>query len=522
MQVCGDKAAFPLPDILVLFEFSGFDDMKIVSNKRGQFRFVLPDSLDKLHFRRCWIRQKSADFISFAERINGMQKNGVFWIFWKTGFFSVLLVFSLPLERANGLEGENLDNQRYVAASGPAPGADSPDVDGAAELDAGSFSEESAESEAAGQITCPDPSTAGKRAALCKEKYRKARSFCTEEGLSKLNMANALGQSAAGGLAAAKAGSEKPGSAKKAMEMASKISYGMGVVNAAIGVKCLSNVKGCMKICNQASNEMSQCNMNAFAAPLYAAQSLKILSGVSPEEKTTDCASMKTAAYAALAQGALFGLTGLGQKTVAEKLGDGSEDKENEGDASPPQFQAAEQTNVILGDGDDNSSSEDQGIGSVTGNLDNPPTPPPDSGDSDDIAYEDSGAYAGSSGFGGPQGAHSQGSHAGVGSLAGSSGLGAGGLPKGEGKGFYIANRRFGSPGGGGRTSGLYGSGAAGGGLFDRAPSGGKRRDAGPLEKEKEKLKKLKNSISGKHENIFDKASKIITAYCRKGALKCR
>ena len=70
-----------------------------------------------------------------------------------------------------------------------------------------------------------------------------------------------------------------------------------------------------------------------------------------------------------------------------------------------------------------------------------------------------------------------------------------------------------------GSSSNHYGSGGGYGYADDE--TGGFGGIKTPAEKKKEELKQLKASIGGKHENIFEKASKILSAYCMEGPLKC-
>ena len=381
-------------------------------------------------------------------------------------------------------------------------------------------------------VGCPEPNGARAAAKACTAAFNKTQSFCTEQGLAKLNTANVVGGAITGGVSLVQANSKKPGSAKKAMQLGSKMAYGMGALNAGIGIKCMFNIKSCTKACGAAQAMLSACTKSTLSGN---AASIKILEDVDPKAQAAACEGLKGNAVAALGQGAAFGITGLFTNIAANKMGgEDEEDKPEEdspvgdprpmaGGEGPPGGGGIEPPPEFDENGGD--GSDESGISSLAGNTDDGPgkAPPEDPfSDLPDPNNDPNATYASGSGGAGS----SSGDNAGTRAAAGGLGSGGGGLAGDDDEyledDIYGPERSFagGSSGGGGGGS-LYGGG--GEGLFDSGGGkGGSAAAQAAKKKAKDKISKLKALMGGKHESIFDKASGLITSYCMKGALRCR
>lgn len=384
----------------------------------------------------------------------------------------------------------------------------------------------------------------------CEKNFESVQSFCTEQGLAKIQVLSAVGQTVASAVSIVKANG-KPESAKKAMDLSKNVSYGLGALNAGVGAKCLSNIGSCSKSCGQAERtkecleevqrELAAAGTAAIPAGsvfLQAARAIpsyvESLSKVEGNKKK--CVLLKGNAYAALAQGAAHGASGLIQGEIAKTMGQEAEKEEEFAEAPPPTAPPPVPELPSIPELSNSPSFEEgDGTGAFAGFQGNggsvaPPSleeDPEDLFNGNNVGNEDLsdmgyiGSYSGSS-----PGGNSGRGVAGAMPSPFSGGGGGGGDSAGEGEEDLSGGSDFSS--GGGYGSGFQGSSSnhygSGGGYYSSLAGGrlGKGLKKKPLVKKKaEELQKLKNSIGGKHENIFEKASRIISAYCMEGPIKC-
>ena len=381
----------------------------------------------------------------------------------------------------------------------------------------------------------------------CEKNFESVQSFCTEQGLAKIQALSAVGQTVASAVSIVKANG-KPESAKKAMDLSKNVSYGLGALNAGVGMKCLSNIGSCSKSCGQAERtkecleevqrELAAAG-TAIPAGLVVTQAtqaippyIESLTKVDGHKK--QCILLKGNAYAALAQGAAHGASGLIQGEIAKTMGQEKEKEEEVAKAPPTTPPPVPKLPSIpeLSDGPSFGEGGD-GTGDLAGfQVNGGPGAPPVEEDPENLFNGNNGDNEDLSDMGyiGSYSGDSSGGNSGRG-VAGAmpspfSGGGGGGDSAGEEGEDLLGSSDFSS--GGGYGSGFHGSSGnhygSGGGYYSSLAGGrlGKGSKKKPLAKKKaEKLQKLKDSIGGKHENIFEKASRIISAYCMEGPIKC-
>ena len=389
----------------------------------------------------------------------------------------------------------------------------------------------------------------------CQGDYESVQGYCTQEGLANIQAVSAGGQAISQTVSVLKADGT-PKSARNAMNMSKTVSYGLGALNSGIGAKCLANIKSCSKACGEVektkgcleemTSDQTYLTGEFVRNPESAADDIKAGITLIQEEYIeplskqdsykAECKKLTSNAIAALAQGALHGVTGAIQGEIAKTFGQKDAEDEGELEEIPTPEPNLPSTPTLGGNpnpwtpGTKNPSGG--GAGSLAGNQ-NPPvsdTPPGE----DDIDF-DPNEYVGSEegihgGFTGNSGS-SGGSRApaSLPRFGGSGSLGDGGGDTGSFDDEEIDPEGTFSSGGGyggdfqGSSSNHYGSGGGYGYADDETGSyGGIKTPAkSPAEKKKEELERLKASIGGKHENIFEKASKILSAYCMEGPLKC-
>ena len=371
----------------------------------------------------------------------------------------------------------------------------------------------------------------------CKADYESVKGYCTQEGLANIQAISAGGQSVASAVSILKSDGS-PGSAKKAMNMTKTVSYGLGVLNTGIGAKCLANIKSCTSSCGKI-DKITEClerlkfdptvvgpPTTFIEAEQIETQYIEPLSKV--EGHTGECKGLTSNAIAALAQGALHGVTGMIHGEIAKTLGQGDKDTLDEGEPEDP---ASEPTVPKMPTPQGLPTPSNVGTNSVggaaklTGN-----TPSMGAGltpeDEDEFDPSQYGDEEEDSNFGrNPSGSlsgNSPGSNSSLpvsyGAAPSSSGRDGGSSGEEELEPEASFSSGTGYAGFQGSSSNHYGS---GGGYDSDEEMGAGSLAKSPAEKKKEELKRLKESIGGKHENIFEKASKIIAAFCLEGPIKC-
>ena len=385
----------------------------------------------------------------------------------------------------------------------------------------------------------------------CQEDYESVQGYCTQEGLANIQAVSAGGQAVAQAVSVLKSDGT-PKSAKNAMNMSKTVSYGLGALNAGIGAKCLANIKSCSNSCGKSETTkgcLKQLKLDPYFATTPPASTVtpdiiqtQYIEPLSAQDNHKgECKRLTSNAIAALAQGALHGVTGAIQgeiaKTFGQKKTEDESDKElEETVASEPELP---ETPTLAGNPNTWTAGTNSapGVGKFAGNQ-NPTISPDTEIEDDDNEFGPSeytsqeegnspGAFVGnndgSSGSSGSSRAPASIPRGGYGSSNGD----------GEGADSFEEEDQIDPEGtfssGGGYGGGFQGSsdnhyGSGGGyGYADDEIGGfrGLNSAKSPAEKKKEELKRLKDSIGGKHENIFEKASKILSAYCMEGPLKC-
>lgn len=385
----------------------------------------------------------------------------------------------------------------------------------------------------------------------CQKDYEKVQSYCTERGLATIQMISIGGQTVANAINILKADG-KPESAKKAMGMSKNLSYGLGALNAGVGAKCLANISSCSSSCDSAekTKECLETVKNTAAATATPANTAvtsiaeKLIAKLDKVDgHKLACKQLKSNAYAALAQGALHGTTGLIQAQMEKNLGREAEsDKESSAESeafNPPEPNPPEtptlsgEPGVNLNDVTDKASDSTE-AGQFAGNQINQESPT----ESDDFedGYRDMDSVSESPGaFVGGSYPGSSGSPSGS-SIGGNIPLSAGQEATGsdnstEGEEGSQWRRNYGNEGAGSFSgSGFSGGGSDSGGddyyddddgYYDEPLGGDLKKEDSEEKKEEEELEQLKKSIGGKHESIFEKASKVLSNYCMEGPLKC-
>ena len=390
----------------------------------------------------------------------------------------------------------------------------------------------------------------------CQKDYERVQSYCTEKGLATIQMISVGGQTVANAVNILKSDG-KPESAKKAMGMSKNLSYGLGALNAGIGAKCLSNISSCSgscgsaektKECLQTFKDTTEASTTLAPNPLATTAISKAGALIGKLEKVDgyalSCKQLKSNAYAALAQGALHGATGLIQAEMEKNLGREVEEEnaDTESEAfNPPEPNPPEsptlsgEPGVNLNDGDTTDNTDE--VGQFAGNQinKNPSNSGEDSADDIGEGYRDIDSISGTEGTfsGDPYGSSGSSSTGSIGDIpfsSGDAGQGtgsAGNLNENEeetGNGRYRGAGSFAGSAfsGGGSGGGDYYGGDDG--YYEEEPLAGEGLDS--LEdieenKKEDELEQLKKSIGGKHESIFEKASKVLANYCMEGPLKC-
>ena len=372
----------------------------------------------------------------------------------------------------------------------------------------------------------------------CKTDHEDVLSHCTVEGLAKIQTISGIGQVAGSAIGVSQADGS-PKSAKRAMDIAKVVSYSMAGVNTAVGARCLVYINRCVKSCDRAE-KTAECleikklePISTSPPPLVPHQpdaAIKSLEKVM--EYRGKCKSLKSNAYAALAQGAMHAAAGIVHGKMADALGDpdkeaGDDDENKADEPQPGELVMPASYNPTGVEGfQPTDSGNGQGEGTLAGNPEGAGgAPPPDGdignegGDEMDVAEETaSTALTGNSG------------------ASRSPAAGAARLPLSRsGK---VRKKRTGDEGefaladdsqsSGGFAGGFAGSSdshyGSGGGYYsddEDFQGSGDLKKLSDKKKEEDKLKHSKEAIGGKHENIFEKASKIIAAYCREGPIQC-
>ena len=390
----------------------------------------------------------------------------------------------------------------------------------------------------------------------CQKDYERVQSYCTEKGLAAIQMISMGGQAVANAVNILKSDG-KPGSAKKTMKVSKKLSYGLGALNTGIGVKCLANINSCSNSCGSAE-KTKEClqtvketaeQTSAISPSARAIYSTAISSAekfIAKLDKvdghSLKCKRLKTNAYAALAQGALHGATGLIQAKMEENMGratdtDADDSDNNDSEAFNPPEPNPLETPTLSGEPsvNINDTPEDTSAGQLAGSQISSKSATESDGDlNDDFddGYRDMDSVSDSTGKD-----FSGGTYGGSGSP--SSGGSIGNIPFNTGESDspveedeedeWNENNEYGGEasfsgsgfsGGNGGGSGSYGDDNSG--YYE---SSGENPDGDDLDleekKKDEEMEQLRKSIGGKHESIFEKASKILANYCMEGPQKC-